>query len=333
VKALIPVGIVAGALMVLAGLLRLGRWIERVPWSVMEGFTLGIALTIAFQQIPLAFATTKAEGENALIVAVRTIGDVAWSSATWGSLALVVLTLAVKFRWRAYAEKRHMRFHVPGSIIAISVVTLVSLGLDVARVGSLPAGNLFHFELSTAGLGLGAIFYAALSVALLGGIESLLSARMADAMVHRRDGVLTERHRPNRELLGQGLGTMAASMLGGMPATGAIARTSVNVHAGARTKWASAFHAFLILAFVLVLGPVISVIPTAGLAGVLLGTSWRIASPATIAESLRTTRGEQVTFLVTALSVVAIDLIWGIVIGVVAHLISGRLSQGASRAR
>lgn len=112
-----------------------------------------------------------------------------------------------------------------------------------------------------------------------------------------------------------------ASVLGGMPATGAIARTSVNVHAGAKTRWASVFHALLVLVFVLFLAPLVSQIPMAALAGVLVGTSWRIANPESIREALRTTRAEQITFVITAVAVLAIDLIWGIFIGVLASLV------------
>ena len=322
VEALAPVGAFAGALMILAGILRVGRWMEKVPWSVMEGFTLGIALTIALQQLPLILATKKGEGTEALVVAYRTIANADWNRTALLSIVIVILSLIVKFSWRNFAEKRGFRVHIPGSIVAVTFSTAVVLlfSLDVPKVGSLAVDNLFNFQISFSSIGTGALVVAAISVALLGGIESLLSARMADAMVHRRDGVVEKKHQPNRELLGQGLGTVVASVLGGMPATGAIARTSVNVHAGAKTRWASVFHALLVLVFVLFLAPLVSQIPMAALAGVLVGTSWRIANPESIREALRTTKAEQITFLITAAAVLAIDLIWGILIGVLASL-------------
>lgn len=322
VEALAPVGAFAGALMILAGILRVGRWMEKVPWSVMEGFTLGIALTIALQQLPLILATKKGEGTEALVVAYRTIANADWNRTALLSIVIVILSLIVKFSWRNFAEKRGFRVHIPGSIVAVTFSTAVVLlfSLDVPKVGSLAVDNLFNFQISFSSIGTGALVVAAISVALLGGIESLLSARMADAMVHRRDGVVEKKHQPNRELLGQGLGTVVASVLGGMPATGAIARTSVNVHAGAKTRWASVFHALLVLVFVLFLAPLVSQIPMAALAGVLVGTSWRIANPESIREALRTTKAEQLTFVITAAAVLAIDLIWGILIGVLASL-------------
>lgn len=322
VEALAPVGALAGALMILAGVLRVGRWMEKVPWSVMEGFTLGIALTIALQQLPLILATSKGEGTEALVVAYRTIANADWNRTALLSIVIVILSLIVKFSWRNFAEKREFRVHIPGSIVAVTVSTAVVLlfSLDVPKVGSLAVDNLFNFQISFSSIGMGALVVAAISVALLGGIESLLSARMADAMVHRRDGAVEKKHQPNRELVGQGLGTVVASVLGGMPATGAIARTSVNVHAGAKTRWASVVHALLVLVFVLFLAPLVSQIPMAALAGVLVGTSWRIANPESIREALRTTKAEQLTFLITAAAVLAIDLIWGILIGVLASL-------------
>lgn len=326
VSALAPVGVIAGLLMALAGIARLGRWMEKVPWSVMEGFTLGIALTIALQQLPLVLASTRAPGSEALLVAWRTFRDTDWDRTTGTSIALVAFTLAVKFGWRHFTSSRHFRVHVPASIVAVVATTALVLLLDlrVSDVGSLPVGSLFSVGVDFSSIGVIALLTAGVSVALLGGIESLLSARMADAMVHRRDGVVVRPHQPDRELMGQGLATVAASVLGGMPATGAIARTSVNIHAGARTRWASVFHALLVLVFVLFLAPVVAQIPMAALAGVLLGTSWRIASPESIREALRTIPIEQATYLVTAVAVLAIDLIWGIVIGVLTHLVLSR---------
>ena len=157
------------------------------------------------------------------------------------------------------------------------------------------------------------LLWPAFLIALLCAIESLLSARVADGLVH----VPKEKHySPNRELLGQGLGTAIASLFGGMPATGAIARTSVNVRAGAKTRLAAVIHSFVLLFIALVAAPWVSQIPAAAIAGVLLGTSYRILNPTSLKESLRTTKSEATVLLVTAIATVAIDLIWGIGIGI-----------------
>ena len=119
---------------------------------------------------------------------------------------------------------------------------------------------------------------------------------------------------------------MASAFAGGLPATGAIARTSVNVRSGARTRLAAMIHALFLLLVILMLAPLVSQIPTAVLAGVLLGTSLRIANPSSIKEALTTTKSEAITYLVTALAVVAIDLIWGMVIGLLVYRSSKRFS-------
>ena len=320
------VGVVAGLLMVIAGALRIGRYMERLPWSVMEGFTLGIALTIALQQLPIVLNTLKGQGSEALVVAFETIKNTVWEQKTLLSIGLVLFALLVKFSWRNYSTRKEFKIFIPGSIIAVAATTLVAQvsDLDVPRVGNIDASTLFTWGLDTSNISVRAIATAGIAIALLGGIESLLSARMADAMVHRRDGYVERPHQPNRELIGQGVATMASSFAGGMPATGAIARTSVNIHAGAKTRWASAIHALLLITFVLFLEPLVSQIPMAALAGVLIGTSWRIANPSSVREALQTTRLERVTFLATAAGVVAIDLIWGIILGLVVHIIFSR---------
>ena len=135
------------------------------------------------------------------------------------------------------------------------------------------------------------------------------------------------RFEPNRELFGQGLATVTASIFGGMPATGAIARTSVNVRSHAKSRLASTFHALILLLIALVAAPLVSAIPTAVIAGLLLGTSYRILNPVSIMESLRTTKSEAATLIITAVSTVAIDLIWGMAIGIAFHMFLTRKNK------
>jgi SulP family sulfate permease len=137
------------------------------------------------------------------------------------------------------------------------------------------------------------------------------------------------RHQPNKELFGQGLATIASAGLGGLPATGAIARTSVNVHAGARSRLAAMIHAIFLLFVVLIFAPVISQIPTAVLAGVLIGTSLRIANFRSVKEALQTTRSQRLVYIATALAVLLIDLIWGVVIGLAIDYIIKRTVKQA----
>ena len=167
----------------------------------------------------------------------------------------------------------------------------------------------------------------AVGIALLVAIESLLSARVADAMAHEKMSF-----EPNRELFGQGLATVVASLFGGMPATGAIARSSVNVRSRAKSRLASIFHAVILLIIALIAAPLVSQIPMAVVAGLLLGTSYRIFNPTSIMESLRTTKSEASTIIVTALSSVVIDLIWGIAIGIMLHIILKKINKRTSLA-
>jgi SulP family sulfate permease len=159
---------------------------------------------------------------------------------------------------------------------------------------------------------------------VLAAIESLLSARVADGMVHAKDG---DKYDPNKELVGQGLATIAASLFGGMPATGAIARTSVNVRNHAKTRVAAMVHAVILLLIVILFAPLVSAIPTAAIAGVLIGTSYRILNPASLRESLQTTKYEAFVLVITALVTLFIDLIWGIAIGIIAHFITSWISR------
>lgn len=325
---LLVVGILAGVLIVLFGVLRLGKYVEKIPWSVMEGFTLGIALVIALQQLPLIFEVPRGGGTETLGVAWGTLQNVGLDSLHLWPIALVVATLAIKVGWSSLRTKWPRLVVIPPSALAVVVLTVLvwAISAPVVTVGALPTGTLFSVAFGWPDLPLGTLVYAAVVVALLGAVESLLSARVADAMVKRRDGEIVESYRPNRELVGQGLATIGASILGGMPATGAIARTAVNVNAGARTRLAAVVHSLVLLAFVFALGGIVSHIPTAVLAGVLLGASWRIANPASILENMRTTWPNRLSYLATAAVVVSVDLMWGIVVGVLVHLISTRVS-------
>lgn len=326
VASLFVIGLLAGLIIVLIALLKLGKYIDQVPWSVMEGFTLGIALIIALQQVPLIFEIPKAEGTHTFKVAIDTFLNALDAPINWTSIAIAGLTLTIKRLWPRLKGLLRIRIHLPASMLAVVIVTGIAeiLSLDIARIGELPS-NIFALpEIAFPNIPLTALLYAALIVALLGAVESLLSARVADAMAHKQIGHDISKHDPNKELLGQGLATIASAFSGGLPATGAIARTTVNVHAGARTRLAAMAHSAFLLIMVLLLAPIVEVIPTAALAGVLLGTSLRIANPKSIREAWQTTPEVRTVYLVTTLGVVFIDLIWGVVIGMVIHLVLKR---------
>jgi SulP family sulfate permease len=291
----------------------------------MEGFTLGIAIVIALQQFPTALATQSIDGGSTVATAWQTIKGALASGLNYAAIFVVVLTLVIKFTYPKIAHR--FKFHIPASFIAILISSLIvaTFGINVPTVGDLPKA-IFHIEkFSLFGLSIYQLFTAVISIALLASIESLLSARVADQMSHIHEA--KDRYQPNRELFGQGLASIASSIVGGMPATGAIARTGVNIRSGANSRLSAIFHAIFLLAVVLILSPIISNIPTSALAGVLLGTSYRMASPANLRELLRTTRLDSSILLVTALIVIFVDLIWGITIGTILYFIFTKLKR------
>ncbi|MFV8244221.1 SulP family inorganic anion transporter [Mycolicibacterium peregrinum] len=300
------VTVVAGLVVLAAGVTGLGRAVTFIPWPVIEGFTLGIAMIIFLQQVPAAFAQQAPAGERTLPAAITVIAQADWTAAA-KNLGVVGVVAILMF-----ALPRVHRA-IPESLTAVIVVTvLVSiLHIPVAAIGQLPS-HLPTPVLPHADLGaLRTLLGAALAIAALSAIESLLSARVAATMSP------TGPYDPDRELVGQGLASVASGVFGGMPATGAIARTAVNVRAGARTRVAAIVHSLVLLGVVyLATGPV-STIPLAALAGVLMVTSFRMISAGTVRKILRSTRSDALTFVLTAVVTVCFDLIEAVEIGIV----------------
>ena len=303
---MIIVSILAGIIVLLAGVLRLGRMVGYIPWPVIEGFTVGIGVIIFLQQIPAAVGVS-AEGRstNALIAAFQAVMDASWPAALFPIAAvLAVVVLIVIF------TLIHPR--IPASFLAIVVVSIVTVlaSLPLTTIGvlphSLPAPSIPTITLDN----LGQLAAPAFAVAALAAIESLLSARVAATMGN------TGPVNADRELVGQGLASIASGFFGGMPATGAIARTAVNVRAGARTRLASAVHALALLAVVMVAAEVVSQIPLAALSGVLMVTAARMVSPSAMKQVMRSTRSDALVFVITAIVTISFDLILAVGIGI-----------------
>jgi sulfate permease, SulP family len=297
--------LIAGVLVVLAGALRLGRAVGMIPWPVIEGFTLGIATIIFLQQVPTAIGSADTgSGGNAAVVAGRALADLRPGDAAWPIAAVLAVAAIMVLAPRVHRA-------LPGSIVAIVVVTVVSVlaGLPLATIGALPHG-LPAPGLPAVDLGLlRDLAVPAATVAALAAIESLLSARVAAAQTGRGFD-------PDRELVGQGLASIASGLFGGMPATGAIARTAVNLRSGARTRLAAIVHALVLLAVMGIAGSVVSRIPLAALAGVLMVTAVRMVSVRTARSVLGSTRSAALLFLLTAVITVAVDLIYAVGIGI-----------------
>ncbi len=305
--ALAAVCLIAGAMVVLAGVFRLGGLVSVIPRPVIEGFTLGIAVIIFLQQVPSALGSRAGSSSNAVLSALqslpRTVDVTVLSSL--GLVALVALLMVVLPR---------VCPQIPASLVAIVAASTaaVTLTLPVATIGALPAGLPAPTLPAIDPAIMLSLLGPATAVAILAAIESLLSVRVAASMSSAGN------YLPDRELMGQGLATIASGFFGGMPATGAIARTAVNVRSGARTRLASVIHSFVLLAVVSIGATVVSRIPVAALAGVLMVTAVRMVSVGRVRHILRTSRSEAWIFVTTAIITVSFDLIYAVGIGIIA---------------
>jgi sulfate permease, SulP family len=305
VDAVLMVGMLAGVLIVLAGIARLGRYLVFIPWPVIEGFTVGIAVIIFAQQVPAALGVPRPEGENTMVVALRALGDALSGSGTVWALGLTGLVVVIM----VVGPRIHRG--IPASLLGVIAATAVAVvaQVDVPIIGELPSTlPLPSLPMFSPGL-ISDLFGAVLAVAALASLESLLSAKVADGMA----GV--GRHDPNRELLGQGLANVVSPLFGGMPATGAIARTAVNVKAGARTRVAAIVHSLMLIGVVFAGSSLVAEIPLAALAGVLMVTSVRMVEFGNVGAIVRATRSDGIVLVVTAFVTIAFDLILAVEFG------------------
>ena len=300
----------AGAILVVAGVMRAGSLMRLVPEPVINGFTIGIAAIIGLSQLPDAMGITLPQGTPAdaleripAIWAARASFD--WPSFATG-LGAVLGIVALR--------RLFPRF--PGLIVAVgsvsAAVMLLHLPVDTlgTRFGALPDRlPLPHLpEITLARLV--DLLPSALIIAFLAGIESLLSAMVADRMVGGR-------HRPNAEILAQGVANLGSALMGGLPATGAIARTATNMRAGGRTPLAGVFHAGIILAVMMLAAPLAGHLAMPALAGLLLVTAWNMSEPQHWRAQLTTGRvSDRLLLVLTMLLTVLADLTVAIGVGV-----------------
>lgn len=299
------VALFAGLLLILAGALRLGRYVSLLPWPLIEGFTVGIGLIIFLQQVPFALGIPKPEGENTAGVAARAL-----TNGLTENPQAIAITVGVALLMIALPR---LHRSLPSSLIAVIAATAVAelAGLDIPRIGlipsSLPSPSLPSIDLQQ----MPDLVSAIVAVAALAAIESLLSAKVADGMADSGN------HGPDRELVGQGLANVSVSFFGGMPATGAIARTAVNVRANGRTRVAAITHSIVLIVVVLALASVVSVVPLAALAGVLMVTAIRMVEFGTVGRIMRSTRRDAVVLVTTAAATVIFDLVVAVEVGIV----------------
>jgi SulP family sulfate permease len=308
VQGLVLATFLSGFVLIVAGALRLGTYIRYIPYPVTVGFTAGIAVIIFASQLREMFGLSLPGGEPAEILHKVQALWAARGTVTLAAVAVAALTAAV------IVGLKRLRPGWPGMLVAVALASglVAALGLPVATIGSrfgaLP--NMLPVP-ALPGFGWAEVQAAlpwALSFALLGAIESLLSAVVAD-------GMSGARHRSNAELVAQGVANIGSAAFGGFCVTGTIARTATNVRAGSQGPVSGMLHALFLLAFMLVAAPLAAFIPLAALAGVLAVVAWGMAERHEFAALLRSSRGDAMVVSVTFLLVVFRDLTEGIIVG------------------
>lgn len=306
---LVVATLIAGVLLILMGFARFGVLLKYIPFPVITGFTTGIAVTIFTSQIKDFFGL---EIEHVPPKFLEKCSILCQMAHTWNYSAVLI---ALSTLLLIIGLKRVMP-KFPGAILAVLLATLCTVFFEIPidTIGTkfggiprmLPSPSFPHIDLEL----IKRIFPDAITVALLCAIESLLCATVADGMVGQR-------HRPNCELIAQGIANLGSSIFGGIPVTGTIARTSANIRLGGKTPMAGMLHACSILLIMLLFAPFASRIPLASLAGVLVFVAWNMMELPHFIEILKGLKGDALVLLITFLLTVFIDLTVAVQVGVV----------------
>ena len=310
----------SGVFLILMGAFRLGTLVRFIPIAVIIGFTNGIAVLIGLSQLKdfLGLSIEKMPAQffpaiQVLYQALGTFNPIALAVAC-GSIALIIF-------WKLFQKNLgHLR-HIPGTVIAMVAATIITTFLNLpidtigSRFGGIPSG-LPHFEWIPISWGDAQyMIIPALTLALLGAIESLLCARIADSLIH-------DRHESNQELMAQGIANVVIPFFGGMPATGTIARTVTNVESGASTPIAGIVHAVTLLMIVLFAAPLAKNIPLAGLAAILMYVAWNMGEWKKFIDLKQFRLPYRITILSVFLLTVMVDLTVAIEVGLLSAFIT-----------
>lgn len=310
-EGLVIATIMAGILLILLGAFKMGGLVKFIPYTIVTGFTAGIAVTILTGQIGDFFGLTTGKMPGDFVGKIKVYIE-SFNTINWYSFGIAAISLIVIFLWPKINKK------VPGSLIVIILATVVSLILEHtlgwktdtigSRYGaipsSLPAPTIPGINLEL----IKQLFPTAISIAVLAAIESLLSAVVAD-------GMIGSKHDSNTELIAQGIANIASPIFGGIPATGAIARTATNIKNGGKTPIAGIIHAVVLLLIMLLLGKFVVYIPMAALAAVLVSVAWNMAGIPAIKALLKGQKSDICVLAVTFIITVFIDLTVAIEIG------------------
>ncbi len=313
IDGLIIATLMAGVFLVLFGIFKLGNIIKYIPYTITVGFTTGIAVTLMSTQINdllgLNISGIPSEFIHKWIAYFENFSNInLWATA------IGVLTIAISFLWPKINKK------IPGSLIALIVTTLLvtifKLPVNTIETqfgeisGSLPLPSLPKIDFET----LKTLISPAFTIALLAAIESLLSAVVADGMTGKK-------HDSNAELIGQGIANISVSFFGGIPATGAIARTAANIKNGGKTPMAGIIHAITLFLIMLVFMPYAKLIPMSALSGILVVVSYNMAEIKSMKTLLKSSKSDALVMMVTFILTVVFDLVVAIEVGMILALV------------
>ncbi len=313
--------VLAGIMLILLGAFKLGGLVKFIPYTIVVGFTAGIAVTIATGQIgdflglspefPMTIFGKEYVKMPGTFAGKILVYASSLKTINWYSFIMAVVSLAAIFLWPKVTRK------VPGSLIVIVAATLIHLllnnffGFETVLIGDrykipsgIPSPKLPALDLNT----IRTVFPTAVSIAVLAAIESLLSAVVAD-------GMIGSKHDSNNELIGQGIANIFSPLFGGLPATGAIARTATNINNGGRTPVAGMVHAVVLLLIMVFFGKYVEYIPMAALAAVLMQVAWNMAGIPAIRSLVKGQKSDTAVLAVTFLLTVFVDLTYAIGVG------------------
>lgn len=301
-------GVIAGMVQVILGIAKLGQLVKFIPYPVTAGFTNGIAVIIFCGQLKNFFGLELATPDHFLPGLWQTLSHIA--QANYQAVGIAAIVIACKLLTPRITSV------VPGSLVGLVLGTAVAsyFNLDVPTIGEIPQSfpqfqSIPHWNDPTL---LRDLINPAIALAALGSIESLLSAVVADGMT------VSERHDSNRELIGQGIANMMVPFFGGIPATGAIARTAVNVRSGGKTRLSGVIHGLALAVIVVVFAPLAGHIPLAALAGILMVVSWRMVEWDAIKLLVKASYADFAVMMLTWSVTIFFDLVLAVEIGLIA---------------
>jgi sulfate permease, SulP family len=301
-------GVMAGIIQIALGIAKLGQLVKFIPYPVTAGFTNGIAVIIFCGQLNNFFGLKLPRSEHFLPAVWQTLTHI--EAVNWAAVGLAIVVIATTVLWPRINNT------IPGSLVGLVLATGIAtyFHLNVPTIGAIPQSlpmpqRIPHWNDVSV---IRELINPALALAALGSIESLLSAVVADGMT------VSEKHNSDRELIGQGLANMIVPFFGGIPATGAIARTAVNVRSGGKTRLSGVIHGVALAIIILTLAPLAAQIPLAALAGILIVVSWRMIEWEAIGLLMRATYSDFAVMILTWLVTILFDLVLAVEVGLIA---------------